>query len=75
VPPAELAAHPSGGRTGHELYFMCGEPEATVSELRPRASPSLTAFPEEWWNADPFPVAGRWRGGMYERRHPLAIDL
>jgi len=34
LPPAELAAHPdaSGGR--HELYLMCDDIHATVSELQ-----------------------------------------
>jgi hypothetical protein len=40
LPPAEIAAHPAdeGGR--HELYLMCDDVEATVEELRARASGS-----------------------------------
>lgn len=34
VPPAELAVHPSDGPTGHELYFMCDDLDATMRELR-----------------------------------------
>jgi hypothetical protein len=33
LPAAELAMHPSEGPTGHELYFMCDDLEATVSDL------------------------------------------
>ena len=34
LPPAELAAHPDGDESGHELYLMCDDIGATVEELK-----------------------------------------
>lgn len=33
LPPAELAVHPSDGGTGHGLYLMCDDIEATLATL------------------------------------------
>jgi hypothetical protein len=40
LPPAELAAHPTDGDGHHELYLMCDDVEATVRDLRAKASSS-----------------------------------
>jgi catechol 2,3-dioxygenase-like lactoylglutathione lyase family enzyme len=34
LPPAELAVHPTDGDNRHELYLMCDDIEATVTQLR-----------------------------------------
>jgi len=34
LPPAELAAHPDGEESRHELYLMCDDIEATVADLQ-----------------------------------------
>ena len=34
LPPAELAIHPAGGDSHHELYLMCDDIQATLAELR-----------------------------------------
>jgi hypothetical protein len=33
APPAEIAVHPTDGPETHELYLMCDDLEATVSDL------------------------------------------
>jgi hypothetical protein len=33
LPPAELAAHPTGGEEHHELYVMCDDIHRTVANL------------------------------------------
>jgi catechol 2,3-dioxygenase-like lactoylglutathione lyase family enzyme len=33
LPPAELAVHPSGGDSQHQLYLMCDDIQATLAEL------------------------------------------
>jgi catechol 2,3-dioxygenase-like lactoylglutathione lyase family enzyme len=34
LPPAELAVHPADGPGRHELYLMCDDIDATLTELR-----------------------------------------
>ena len=34
LPPAELAVHPADGDSRHQLYLMCDDLHATLSELR-----------------------------------------
>ena len=76
APPAELAVHPSDGPTGHELYFMCDDLEATMSELRTKGVNFTRAVSEErWGRLTSFRLPGGGEVGLYEPLHPLAIDL
>ena len=49
LPPAELAVHPSEGPTGHELYLMCDDIEATVEELRGKGVEFTTGITDAGW--------------------------
>jgi catechol 2,3-dioxygenase-like lactoylglutathione lyase family enzyme len=76
LPTAELAVHPSDGPTGHELYFMCDDLEATMSELQAEGVDFTHGVSEErWGRLTRFRLPGGGEVGMYEPRHPLAIDL
>jgi catechol 2,3-dioxygenase-like lactoylglutathione lyase family enzyme len=76
VPPAELAVHPSDGSNGHELYFMCDDLEGTMSELQTKGVDFTHEVSEErWGRLTHLRLPGGGEVGMYEPRHPLAIDL
>jgi catechol 2,3-dioxygenase-like lactoylglutathione lyase family enzyme len=76
LPPAELAVHPSDGPTGHELYFMCDDLRATMEDLRAKGVEFTQDISEErWGRLTRFRLPGGGEVGMYEPRHPLAIDL
>jgi catechol 2,3-dioxygenase-like lactoylglutathione lyase family enzyme len=76
APPAELAVHPTEGSTGHELYLMCDNLEATMSELRSRGVDFTDDVSEARWGlVTRFRLPGGGEVGMYEPRHPLAIDV
>lgn len=76
VPPAELAVHPSDGPTGHELYFMCDDLDATMSELQAKGVNFTQDVSEErWGRMTRFRLPGGGEIGIYEPHHPLAIDL
>jgi len=76
LPPAELAVHPTDGPSGHELYFMCNDLEATMSDLQDRGVEFVEGVSEErWGRLARFRLPGGGEVGMYEPRHPLAIDL
>jgi hypothetical protein len=76
LPPAELAVHPSDGPTGHELYFMCDDLEATMRDLQAKGVEFTHDISEErWGRLTRFRLPGGGEVGIYEPRHPLAIDL
>lgn len=76
LPPAEVAVHPADGPGRHELYFMCDDLEATMSDLRAKGVEFTQDVSEErWGRLTHFTLPGGGEVGMYEPRHPLAIDL
>ncbi len=76
LPPAELAVHPSDGRPGHELYFVCDDLEATTRDLQAKGVAFTQEISEErWGRLTRFRLPGGGDVGIYEPRHPLAIDL
>ena len=76
APPAELAVHPTEGRSEHELYFMCDDLEATMSDLQDKGVEFVDGVSEErWGRLTRFRLPGGGEVGMYEPRHPLAIEL
>src|SRR3954467_14408944 len=76
LPPAELAVHPSGGSTGHELYFMCDDLEATMGDLQAKGVEFTQDISEErWGRLTRFRLPGGGEVGIYEACHRLAIDL
>jgi len=76
IPPAELAVHPAGGPAGHELYFMCDDLGATISDLQAKGVEFATDVSEErWGRLTRLRLPGGGEVGLYEPRHPVAIDL
>jgi hypothetical protein len=76
LPPAELAVHPSDGPSGHELYLMCDDVEATVRDLRAKGVEFTQDVSDQGWGLlTRFRLPGGGEVGMYEPRHPRAIDL
>ena len=72
LPPAELAVHPADGETRHELYLMCDDIQATLTDLRARGVEVARQVSDQGWgllaairlpDGSEFPI--------YEPRHPL----
>ena len=71
APPAELAAHPTDGATGCELYLMCDDIEATLDELRAKGVEIARPLNEERWGlVTAIALPGGGELGLYEPRHP-----
>ena len=71
LPPAELAVHPTDGENRQELYLMCDDIQATLSELRGRGIEVARDVSDQGWG---LLAAIRLPDGselpIYEPRHP-----
>jgi catechol 2,3-dioxygenase-like lactoylglutathione lyase family enzyme len=75
LPPAEVAMHPADEPSGHELYFMCDDVEATRRELRAKDVEFTQDISEErWGRVTRFRLPGGSEIGLYEPHHPRATD-
>ena len=75
LPPAEIAAHPSEGETGHELYLTCDDLASTVYELRGNGI-DIRGEPDDrgWGIAVTMVLPGGVEVVLYEPRHALATQ-
>ena len=72
LPPGELAVHPGG--TGHELYLMCHDIEATVRELEAKGVDVVAPVSDEGWGLIArIAIPGAGPIGIYEPRHPSPL--
>jgi predicted enzyme related to lactoylglutathione lyase len=72
LPPAEVAAHPSDGPPGHELYLMCDDIETTTAELAARGVEFSGPVSDEGFGLmTAIKLPGGGELGLYEPRHPL----
>jgi catechol 2,3-dioxygenase-like lactoylglutathione lyase family enzyme len=74
LPPAEIAAHPDeqGGR--HQLYLMCDDIAATVSELEAKGVEFTGPVGDVGWGLlTAMKVPGGDELGLYEPRHPSPL--
>jgi catechol 2,3-dioxygenase-like lactoylglutathione lyase family enzyme len=71
LPPAELAVHPSGDGSRHELYLMCDDIEATLAGLAAKGVEIARGATDQGWgllaairlpDGSEFPI--------YQPRHP-----
>jgi catechol 2,3-dioxygenase-like lactoylglutathione lyase family enzyme len=75
-PPAELAVHPAGpGGYRHELTLMCDDIAATVAELTAKGVEFTSEVTDQHWGLlTSFRVPGGGEMGLYEPRHPTAMN-
>jgi len=75
LPPAELAAHPSEGEGRHELYLMCDDIAATVTELEAKGVEFTRPVSDEGFGLmTAMRVPGGDELGLYEPRHPTPLS-
>jgi len=74
LPPAELAVHPADGESRHQLYLMCDDIHATLTELQGKGAEVAQEVSDEGWgllasvrlpDGSEFPI--------YEPRHPSPL--
>jgi len=74
APPTELAVHPADGEEYHELYLMCDDINATVTELRAKGLAIRDVQDRGWGLVTQIPLPSGEELGIYEARHPTAIQ-
>ena len=72
MPPAELAVHPTDGPDKHELYLMCDDIEATISELDGKGVTCSQVSDQGWGLLTSITLPGGSQLGLYQPRHPTA---
>jgi len=74
-PPADLAVHPSDEDEVHELYLMCDDVERTIGDLKGKGVETTGISDQPWGRLTHILLPGGDRLGLYEPKHPRAIDL
>src|ERR1051326_408443 len=75
LPPAELAVHPADGESHHELYLLCDDIQATLSDLRAKGVEVARDVSDQGWGllaAIPLPDGSDLP--LYEPRHPSPLQ-
>jgi predicted enzyme related to lactoylglutathione lyase len=75
LPPAEVAVHPTEDAEHHELYLMCDDVAATMSELRTRGVEFTQPVSDRGFGlVTAIRLPGGGELGLYQPRHasPLA---
>ncbi len=73
LPPAEVAVHPSE-TTSAELYLMCDDLTAEINTLAAKGVTCSEVEEARWGSVTRFALPGGGEVGLYQPRHPLAID-
>ena len=75
LPPGEAACHPSDENGGQELYFICDDLEAEMASLAKKDVECSEVQEARWGLITKMRLPGGGAVGLYQPKHPLAIDL
>jgi len=75
APPAEIAVHPAEADGRHELYLMCDDIEATIADLNARGVATAAIEERPWGRSTALTLPSGEQLGLYQPKHPRAIDL
>ncbi|MGI9393991.1 MAG: VOC family protein [Boseongicola sp.] len=73
LPPAEIAIHPSGASTHHELHMMCEDIEAARQRLAGLGIESAEPIDQGYGIVSEFTMPGGSVVGFYQPRHASAV--
>ena len=73
LPPAEAAFHP-GANDLHEMYFMCDDLKETMNELQAKKVKCGEVTEERWGSLTTILLPGGGKIGLYQPKHPTAIQ-
>jgi catechol 2,3-dioxygenase-like lactoylglutathione lyase family enzyme len=74
LPPAELAVHPADGHSYHELYLMCDDIHATLTELRTKGVGVARQVSDQGWGLlAAIRLPDDTELSIYQPRHPSPL--
>lgn len=73
LPPAEVAVHPAE-TPGAGLYLMCEDLSAEIASLVDHGVVCSDVEEARWGSVTKVPLPGGGEVGLYQPRHPLAVD-
>ncbi len=74
LPPAEVAVHPAEDPDGHHLYFLCDDLNSEIAELAAKGVQCSEVQEARWGAVTRIPLPGGGEVGLYQPRHPLALE-
>jgi hypothetical protein len=75
LPPAEVAVHPSDRNDRHELYLMCDNVQAFVSEMKARNIRCGEVKDQGWGLLTELMLPGGGKVGVYQPRHARPVSM
>jgi catechol 2,3-dioxygenase-like lactoylglutathione lyase family enzyme len=75
LPPAEAAFHPSNDDNTQELYFICDDLKAEMASLAKKNVLCSEVQEARWGSITKIQLPGGGSVGLYQPKHPLAINL
>ena len=75
APPTEIAVHPVEGPAAHDLYLMCDDLDATMSQLAAKGVTCAAVTDARWGRLSRLRLPSGGEIGIYEPRHSRATSL
>jgi catechol 2,3-dioxygenase-like lactoylglutathione lyase family enzyme len=75
LPPGEAAFHPSEKNGPLELYFMCDNLKLEMAALAKKKVTCSAVHEERWGSITKIRLPGGGEIGLYQPKHPTALDL
>lgn len=75
LPPGEAAFHPSDDKSTQELYFICDDLKEEMGTLARKNVQCSEVQEARWGSITRMRLPGGGTVGLYQPKHPLAIDL
>ncbi len=75
LPPAEAAFHPSKSNGPHEMYLTCPDLKKEISALAKRGVRCSRVKKTSWGQVTTIRLPGGGKIGLYQPKHPQALDL
>jgi catechol 2,3-dioxygenase-like lactoylglutathione lyase family enzyme len=73
MPPCEAAFHDSEKNDQHELYLMCDDIAATLTELKAKNVKVSDVIEQRWVRLATFHLPGGGKVGIYEPKHATPL--
>ena len=74
LPPAELAFHPSEQNDVHELFLMCDDVQAFISQMKGNNVQCSAIDEQRWGSITRLTLPGGGKLGVYQPKHASALQ-